>query len=139
LRNVKGMVIIMIYKVIIFDLGDTLIRQFPDQIHIFIRIFKKLGLKLTIADEDSIRLAVQNAAYEQIALEEDGIQRMNDYDFDMMLFRAALSCVCQHYDETFVYKCIELQSKEYNQEKIVDGDTLIAFNYCCLYRLKRIS
>jgi HAD superfamily hydrolase (TIGR01509 family) len=106
----------MSYQVIIFDLGDTLIRQSPDHAAILITILDKIGLSLPDDAEDNVRLAMQTASYEQIAKEENGAPRMDESDFDLLLTKAALICIFHELNDKLLMKCVELQNVKNDQD-----------------------
>ena len=82
-----------IYKAIIFDVGDTLLKHYPDQAQIYVGRMKALGFTIDALTADEIKSALERASLEQIAKEENGAPRMSDEDFKTMLDRAALRCV----------------------------------------------
>ena len=89
----------MKYEAIIFDVGDTLLEHYPSQERIYADRLKYLGFDVCKELEAVISQAVSNAANEQIIKEQNGMLRMSDEDFKIMLDRAALNCVNLDKDE----------------------------------------
>lgn len=94
----------MRYKAIIFDVGDTLLEQYPGQTQIYIDRMRALGYNVDTQAADKIRAALTKAAQEQIAREQNGAPRMSDGDYEIMLDKAALSCIGAEYNES---ECLE--------------------------------
>lgn len=90
----------MKHKAILFDVGDTLLEHYPNQKQIYLERMEALGFEVDPSVADEIAAAVEKAAHEQIAKEQDGAPRMPDREFEAMLDRAALRCVVKGQDET---------------------------------------
>ena len=96
----------MKYKIIIFDVGDTLLEYYPSQAQIYEECLSEMGLT---AERKKIKRVIDNASHEQIAGETIGAPRMSDEDFKDMLDKAALSCV------EFEGDVSDAETKEYLQ------------------------
>ena len=82
----------MKYKAIIFDVGDTLLEHYPSTAQIYAERLKYLNL---VTDDllNVISASIARASNGQIIKEQNGEARMSDEDFNIMLDKAALSCV----------------------------------------------
>jgi HAD superfamily hydrolase (TIGR01549 family) len=89
--------VIMKYDAIIFDVGDTLLENYPNQKQIYADRIKQLGFAVDEEMAEHILKATTNSAYRQIEKEQNGAPRMTDEDFDSMLDEAALTCVDTNY------------------------------------------
>jgi putative hydrolase of the HAD superfamily len=80
------------YKAIIFDVGDTLVKWFPNRSQIYAERLRKVG----IAVDESLSLFISDAIYraegEQTRKEQNGVPHMSTEEFCTMLDRAAVSC-----------------------------------------------
>jgi len=118
----------MNYKAVIFDVGDTLMENHPSQKQIYAERMKALGFDVDLATADEIVQAIEKAAHEQIAKEQNGEPRMPDREFEAMLDRAALTCVLEGQDGTdYLEKLSDVPLPE-QELRIIPGalETLMA-------------
>ena len=87
------------YKAIIFDVGDTLLANYPSQAKIYTERINSLGFTVDALTAGEISAALEKASHEQLAKEQNGEPRMSDADFEAMLDIAALSCVAKYRDK----------------------------------------
>lgn len=97
----------MNYKAVIFDVGDTLLEHYPSQIQIYTMRMEELGFTINTQTTDKISLALAKSAHDQIGKEQNGAPRMSDEDFEVMLDKAALSCIDKNYNEYDETACLE--------------------------------
>ena len=83
----------MKYKAIFFDVGDTLLENFPSESQIYIDRIKGLGFEINEQVATVITKVIATASQEQIIKEQNGAVRMPDEDFIAMIDKAVLSCV----------------------------------------------
>ena len=82
----------MKYKVIVFDVGDTLIGYEPSQAECWLARLRQIGLP-SLPSAAEVSEALKAAEYAQLMKEYLGAPRMPDADFLRMLDLAVLSCV----------------------------------------------
>jgi HAD superfamily hydrolase (TIGR01509 family) len=80
----------MKYKVIIFDIGDTLLEYSPSQVEIYAKMFKNIGIDIPKRLYKSIKKLLNETSYKQIAKEIEGAPRMDDDDFKQMIEMALI-------------------------------------------------
>ena len=109
------------YKAIIFDVGDTLLKHYPDQTQIYAERMEALGFSVDAVASDEINLALEQASIEQIAKEENGAPRMSDEDFEAMLDSAALKCVFAGQDDSVYLEKLSRIPFPKQELKIIPG------------------
>jgi len=118
----------MTYSAIIFDAGDTLLAYEPSQAQIYADRMKTLGLSINQTAEKKIALAIEKAAHEQIAKEQNGAPRMADDDFERMLDKIALTCVSKGHGEVMYLEKLRHITLPEQELRIIPGvlETLAA-------------
>ena len=69
------------YKVIVFDIGDTLIGYKPDAATVITRRFDSIGVKITAKEAAQINRTMELGIAEQIYREINGAERLDDAAF----------------------------------------------------------
>ena len=69
------------YKVIVFDIGDTLIGYEPDAATVITRRFDSIGVKITAKEAAQINRTMELGIAEQIYREINGAERLDDAAF----------------------------------------------------------
>lgn len=94
------------YKAILFDVGDTLIRYEPTTAALYSRRLAEVGISVTADEARQIVKAVELCTAEQIYKETCGLPRMGDDAFQQMIddtilaFPAVLPQVCKEETRT---------------------------------------
>ncbi|MBQ8400920.1 MAG: HAD family hydrolase [Clostridia bacterium] len=128
------------YKAILFDVGDTLIRYIPATAELYRTRLQKIGISIT--EEDSLRIEqrVELCTAEQIYKEIQGAPRMEDDAFQQMIDTAILS-------DSAIHDVTDILKKQFwetwslmRQEKVVaDGVFSLLEQLGKTYRLGIIS
>lgn len=79
------------YKAILFDVGDTLIRYTPSSAELYQTRLRKVGITITPKDAQRIEQTVELCTAEQIFKEIHGAPRMEDEAFQKMIDDTILS------------------------------------------------
>ena len=69
------------YKVIVFDIGDTLIGYEPDAVTVILNRFDSIGVKITVKEAAKINQTMELGIAEQIYREINGAERLDDAAF----------------------------------------------------------
>lgn len=69
------------YKVIVFDVGDTLIGYEPNQVAVIINRFHSIGVDITLDEVAKINQTMELSVAEQIWREINGAPRIDDAEF----------------------------------------------------------
>jgi HAD superfamily hydrolase (TIGR01549 family) len=102
----------MKYKVIIFDIGDTLLENFPSPEQIYAERLRNIGIFVQDEMIKKIKYTINKISYEQIAKEEAGGPRISDEEFDLMLDKAVLLCINKKFDDIQLNEYIKKLQKE---------------------------
>ncbi len=79
------------YKVIVFDIGDTLIGYEPNSITVITRRFNSIGVKITAEEAAKINQTMELSIAGQIYREINGAERLDDAAFVEYIDRQILS------------------------------------------------
>ncbi len=79
------------YKVIVFDIGDTLIGYEPDSATVITRRFDNIGVKITADEAARINQTMELSIAEQIYREINGADRLDDVAFIECIDRQILA------------------------------------------------
>ncbi|MBQ7336968.1 MAG: HAD family hydrolase [Clostridia bacterium] len=79
------------YKVIVFDIGDTLIGYEPDSITVITRRFDNIGIKITAEEAAKINQTMELGIAKQIYREINGAERLDDAAFIECIDRQILA------------------------------------------------
>lgn len=83
------------YKAIIFDVGDTLVKWFPNRATIYYERLREIGVDLDQDDALAISNAIYRAEGEQSLQAKNGTPHITDEEFIILKDKAALSCIAQ--------------------------------------------
>jgi HAD superfamily hydrolase (TIGR01549 family) len=114
----------MKYKVIIFDIGDTLLEYYPSQEQIYVERLKSIGIIVPNEKSNRIRNVINKTSYDQIAKEENGEPRISDEDFGLLLDEAVLLYI----NENLVSIKINEHLKKLSEQKIPETELRIMPN-----------
>lgn len=81
------------YSAIIFDVGDTLVRWYPNWAEIYTGRLRKIGLNVDDSLSECISDSIYNADYQLIQKEQESGLRLETDEIDSLLDKAALMCL----------------------------------------------
>lgn len=81
------------YSAIIFDVGDTLVRWYPNWAEIYTGRLRKIGLNVDDSLSECISNSIYNADYQLIQKEQESGLCLDTNEVDSLLDKAALKCL----------------------------------------------
>jgi len=109
------------YKAIIFDVGDTLLENYPSQAQMYLDRLKLLNLNVENMSIESISEILEKTSHEQILKEQNGSPRMDDKEFEILLDKAIIGNVIKKQNSsTLLEKLIKIPFPQ-QELRIIDG------------------